>query len=215
MDKINILAIGAHPDDIEIGCGGTLIKYADQGHSVYMLIMTGGGQGGDAATRIREQTDASEIMGIERVFWGGYEDTQLQVNQSLVNKIEKVISEVSPNFIFCHFPDDTHQDHRHLSQATQSAARNLRNVLFYEGPTTWGFSPQVFVDISDTLSRKINALLAHRSQIDKTNIEDLSIVEIAKASANFRGIKGRVKNAEGFVPLRLFINVSPKGECSI
>ncbi|MFH1985696.1 MAG: PIG-L deacetylase family protein [Pseudomonadota bacterium] len=215
MDKINILAIGAHPDDIEIGCGGTIIKYADQGHSVSLLIMTGGGQGGNAETRMREQEHSRQIMGMEKVFWGGYEDTQLQVNQELVNKIEAVVKEVNPHFIFCHFPDDTHQDHRHLSLATQSAARNLRNVLFYEGPTTWGFSPQVFVNISDTLDRKIDALLAHRSQIDKTNIEDLSIVQIAHASANFRGIQGRVKAAEGFVPLRLFINVNPKGECSI
>ncbi len=214
MDKINILAIGAHPDDIEIGCGGTLIKYADQGHLVFQLVMTGGGQGGDAQVRMKEQENASKIMGVKKVFWGGYNDTELQVDQKLINQVEAVIKEVNPQFIFCHYPDDTHQDHRHLSQAIQSATRNLRNVLFYEGPTTWGFSPQVFVDITDTIDRKIEALLAHRSQIDKTNIEDLSIVQIARASANFRGIQGRVANAEGFVPLRLFINVNPKGECN-
>ena len=152
-------------------------------------------------------------MGMKKVFWGGYEDTQLKVDKDMINQIDAVIREVNPHFIFCHYPDDTHQDHRHLSQATQSATRNLRNVLFYEGPTTWGFSPQVFVDISDTIDRKIEALLAHQSQIDKTNIDGLSIVPIARASANFRGIQGRVQNAEGFVPLRLFINVNPKGDC--
>jgi len=207
MDRMNILAIGAHPDDIEIGCGGTLVKYADRGHKVYCLITTGGGQGGDADVRRSEQESAAKIMGVEEIFWGSYQDTHLVVNQELISTVEQVIYKMCPSFIFCHYPDDTHQDHRHLSQATQSAARNLRNVLFYEGPTTWGFNPQVFVDISETLDRKIEALEAHKSQVTKTNIEDLSIVEIAKSSANFRGIQGRVKYGEAFSPLRLFINI--------
>ena len=61
--------------------------------------------------------------------------------------------------------------------------------------------------ISDTLDKKIEALQAHRSQVMKTNIEDLSIVEVARSSANFRGIQGRVKYAEAFHSLRLFINI--------
>ena len=204
---MNILAIGAHPDDIEIGCGGTLIKYADRGHRVYCLVITGGGQGGDSEVRRLEQQAAGNIMGVEKIFWGEYLDTHLVVDQQLISKIEQVIFQICPNFIFCHYPDDTHQNHRHLSQATQSAARNLRNVLFYEGPMTWGFNPQVFVDIGETLDRKIAALKAHKSQVTKTNIEDLSIVEIARSSANFRGIQGRVKYGEAFSPLRLFINI--------
>ena len=207
MEKMNILAIGAHPDDIEIGCGGTLTKYADRGHKVFSLVMTGGGQGGEADVRRKEQAAAGRIMGVEKIYWGGYEDTHLEVNQQLISKIEQVMFEICPSFIFCHSPDDTHQDHRHLSLATQSAARNMRNVLFYEGPTTWGFNPQVFVDIGQTLERKIEALRAHESQVTKTNIEDLSIIEIARSSANFRGIQGRVKYGEAFSPLRLFINI--------
>ena len=207
MKKMNILAIGAHPDDIEIGCGGTLIKYSDRGHKIFSLVMTGGGQGGESSVRCSEQEDACRIMGAEKIYWGGYKDTHLEVSQDLISKIEQVISEIDPKFIFCHYPDDTHQDHRHLSLATQSAARNLRNVLFYEGPTTYGFNPQVFVDISKTLDRKIEALKAHESQVTRTNIEDLSIVEIARSSANFRGIQGRAKYGEAFSPLRLFINV--------
>ncbi len=207
MEKMNILAIGAHPDDIEIGCGGTLTKYADRGHKVFSLVMTGGSQGGESGVRHDEQEKAGNIIGVEKIYWGGYEDTHLVVDQDLIAKIEKVIYDICPSFIFCHYPDDTHQDHRHLSLATQSAARNMRNVLFYEGPTTHGFNPQVFVDISETLERKIAALQAHESQVTKTNIEDLSIVEIARSSANFRGIQGRVKYGEAFSPLRLFINI--------
>ena len=94
-----------------------------------------------------------------------------------------------------------------IHQAIMSATRYIRNVLFYEGPTTQNFNPQVFIDISDTLDQKVKALQAHRSQVMKTNIEDLSIVEVARSSANFRGIQGRVKYAEAFHALRLFINI--------
>ena len=207
MNKMNILAIGAHPDDIEIGCGGTLIKYADSGHNVYLMIMTEGGQGAAEEVRAIEQMASNEKMGVKDLFWGGLQDTQIQINQESITKIERVLERVAPDFIFCHFPQDTHQDHRHLSQIVQSATRNLRNVLFYEGPTTYGFQPSVYVDVADTLDRKIKALLAHRTQVDRTNIEGCSIVEIARSSANFRGIQSRVKYAEAFSALRLFINI--------
>jgi LmbE family N-acetylglucosaminyl deacetylase len=207
MEKVNILAIGAHPDDIEFGCGGALIKYTQKGHRLFLLVMTGGGLGGSSSLRTQEQKAAGKILGAEKIYWGGYEDTHLVVDIDLIGKIETVIAEVKPDFIFCNFPDDTHQDHRHLAQAIMSATRYIRNVLFFEGPTTQNFNPQVFVDISDTLDHKVEALKAHHSQVMKTNIEDLSIVEVARSSANFRGIQGRVKYAEAFHSLRLFINI--------
>jgi len=207
MATANILAIGAHPDDIEFGCGGALAKYARKGHRLFLLVMTGGGLGGSQSVRTEEQKVSGEILGAEKIFWRGYQDTHLIVDVELISKIEAVIAEVKPDFIFCNFPDDTHQDHRHLAQAIMSATRYIRNVLFFEGPTTQNFNPQVFVDISDTLDKKVEALQAHRSQVMKTNIEDLSIVEVARSSANFRGIQGRVKFAEAFHSLRLFINI--------
>ena len=207
MKRVNILAIGAHPDDIEFGCGGTLTKYSQRGHRLFLMVMTGGGSGAPSETRMAEQAAARQILGAEEIFWGGYQDTHLGVDAELIKKIESVIASVKPEFIFCHFPDDTHQDHRHLAQAVMSATRYIRNVLFYEGPTTQNFSPQVYVDIADTLEVKLEALRAHRSQVMKTNIEDLSIIEVARSCANFRGIQGRVKYAEAFHALRLFINI--------
>ena len=207
MRKVNILAIGAHPDDIEFGCGGSLIKYAAKGHRLSLLVMTGGGRGGPAEVRMAEQAASQKILGAQEIFWGGFDDTHLAVGIDLIRKIENVIERVRPEFIFCNFPDDTHQDHRHLAQAIMSATRYIRNVLFYEGPTTQNFNPQVYVDIADTLEAKLEALRAHRSQVMKTNIEDLSIIEVARSSANFRGIQGRVKYAEAFHSLRLFINI--------
>jgi len=207
MKLMKILAVGAHPDDIEFGCGGTLFKYTAKGHRAYLMIMTRGDQGGKPEVRAREQTDSQAILGVEHIFWSDYQDTKLVVDKEMINKIEAVIAQVDPDFILTHFPYDTHQDHRHLAQATISATRYIQNVMFFEGPTTQNFTPNVYVDISAELKTKIEALMAHRSQIGKTNIEDMSIVELARSTANFRGIQGRVKYAEAFSSLRLFINV--------
>ncbi|MGH7255615.1 MAG: PIG-L deacetylase family protein [bacterium] len=206
IKPMRVLALGAHPDDIEVGCGGTLTKYARNGHRVFLMVMTEGEQGAGAGIRKREQEHAAKYLQAEKVFWGEYADTKLPLDPQLIQRIEQVVREVDPHFIFVHFYDDTHQDHRHLSTCTITATRYTRNVLFYEGPTTQNFSPTVFVDIAPVLEDKILALEAHASQVKKTNIEDVTIVDMIRASSHFRGIQGRVKHAEGFVPLRLFIN---------
>jgi LmbE family N-acetylglucosaminyl deacetylase len=206
---MRILAIGAHPDDIEFGCGGTLIKYARQGHEVFLLVMTDGSSGGDGVIRRQEQAESARILKTTKLFWGEYPDTAIPLDRAIIQRVERVIQEVQPEFIFVHYHDDTHQDHRHLATSTITATRYTRNVLFYEGPTTQNFSPSVFVDVNSVLEDKIASLRAHSSQVSKTNIEGLTIVDIARSSAHFRGIQGRVRNAEGFIPLRLFINIAP------
>lgn len=204
---MNVLAIGAHPDDIEFGCGGSLINYTKKGHSVYLLIMTEGEAGGAGGVRKAEQLNASKLLNAKEVFFGNYNDTQIPVDKGLISKIENVLQGIKPDLIFINYPNDTHQDHRNLSMATVSATRYVRNVLFYEGPTTHNFTPNVFVDITSVLNEKLSALAAHESQVFKTNIEGLSIVEIAKSAATFRGIQGRVAYAEGFVSERLFLPI--------
>jgi LmbE family N-acetylglucosaminyl deacetylase len=204
---VKILAIGAHPDDIEYGCGGTLITYARRGHDTSLLILTDGGRGGDPAERRKEQEEAARVIGARQIFWGGYQDTELSIERDLVQKVEGILHLVRPDRLLVHFGDDTHQDHRHLSTAVVTASRYTRDVLFYEGPTTSNFSPSVFVDVDGVLERKLEALAAHASQVAKTGVESLSILDLARAAAHFRGIQGRARNAEGFVPLRLFLDV--------
>lgn len=204
---MNILAIGSHPDDIEIGCAGTLIKYRQNGHKIYTLIMTEGSMGGESSVRMDEQLRSNELIGVEKTFWGGYKDTELPLDKEVIAVIENVIKEVDPVFIFAQYFDDTHQDHRNLANATISATRYIKNVLFYEVPTTHDFSPSIFVNIGDVFDEKVKVLMAHKSQVMKTNIGDLSIVDVATSQAVFRGLQGRVKHAEGFVPQRLFINI--------
>jgi LmbE family N-acetylglucosaminyl deacetylase len=204
---VNILAFGAHPDDIEYGCGGMLTKYAQRGHAVYMFVASDGALGGDPDVRRREQKDAARILGVREIYWGDYQDTEVPLTRDLIIRLESVIRKVEPRMIFVNSPEDTHQDHRHLAQSAMSATRYVPNFLFYEVPSTVNFTPNCYTDIADVLDTKLAGLEAHQSQVTKTNIEDLSILELARSCANFRGIQARVKYAEAFQSVRLLLNL--------
>ena len=202
---MNVLAIGSHPDDIEYGCGGALLRVARSGGNVYLFIATCGEEGGDPETRRKEQEACVRLLGARKVFWGGYHDTRLPLTRELISAIESVMRDVKPSVIFGHAPRDTHQDHRVLADATLSATRYTKNVLLYEVPTTQDFMPTLFVDICETLEDKLKVLEAHQSQVHQTRIEDQDILTLARSLANFRGIQARLKYAEGFLPVRYIL----------
>ncbi|MBN1824039.1 MAG: PIG-L family deacetylase [Endomicrobiales bacterium] len=203
---MKILAIGAHPDDLEYGCGGTLYKLAKARHDISLLIMTRGDLGGKPDRRQKEQENAARLLKA-KLFWGRFSDTQIPLQKETINTIEFFIKKIKPDLIFTIHPKDTHQDHRNVSQATITAARYVQNVLFYEVPSTFDFTPaSVFVDIGKVLDKKVSLLKAHKSQVFATRIANLSILEAAKSTALFRGVQNRVKYAEGFVPLRLSLD---------
>lgn len=202
MNKV--LALAPHPDDIEIGCGGSLAEYVKRGCEVHLFVATDGGRGGDPEVRMREQEASARIIGIKEVHWGGLVDTELEVNiTKLIHVLEKYVDDLNPYTVLVNFHEDTHQDHRSLARATYSATRFIPNVLAYETPTTLNFDPHVFMDIHGTLSTKLRALNAHTSQIDRTNIQGLNIAEIALATAHFRGVQAKMPSAEAFVPVRV------------
>ena len=109
--------------------------------------------------------------------------------------------------MFLNYYDDVHQDHRAAAQAGISASRYVKEVLFYEVPTTQHFDPDIFVDIIDVLEKKVELIKKHASQVDRTRINNLSIVESIRSCANFRGYQGRVKFAEGFKALRVLRSI--------
>jgi LmbE family N-acetylglucosaminyl deacetylase len=201
----SILAVGAHPDDIEIGCGGSLIKYAQNGFDVFLLVLTMGAVGGDPEVRKREQEEAALFMGAKQVFWGNFQDTDMPRVNRVISVIEDVIDKVNPDSVLFNYYDDTHQDHRITAEACMSATRYIKEVLYYEVPTSRNFEPRVFIDIKDVIDRKLELLKLHSSQVDRTRVKDLTIVESATACAIFRGYQGRVKYAEGFNALRILI----------
>jgi len=204
---MNILAIGAHPDDIEYGCGGTLIKYAQRGDHVYLLVMTNGALGTKPDIRREEQQEAARLLSAKEVFWGGFQDTELPLGKEVISFVEKITARVNPEEVYVNYFDDTHQDHRTLAHCVVSATRYIKKVLFYEDYTTCNFEPNIFVDIKDVLEKKINLLQAHHSQIAKSYPTNLDIIESVRAIANFRGFQGKVKYAEGFKALRFLKDI--------
>ncbi len=200
---MNILAIGAHPDDIEFGCGGALLKYSRLGHNVNMLVITDGSLGGDPAVRRKEQVDAANFIGVKKLFWGDFLDTQVVDNHELILKIEEVVKAATPDIVFLNFCDDVHQDHRAIAQAGISATRYIKEVLFYEVPTTQHFQPDIFIDIDDLLENKLKLVGIHASQVNRTKVDNLSILESVQSCATFRGYQGRIRSAEGFKALRV------------
>jgi len=204
---LSVLAIGAHPDDIEFGCGGTLMKMARKGHNIYVLLMTKGGMGGKTTVRQKEQQKAARFTGVKKVFWGNFRDTYVPSNRQVISVIENVIKKTKSEIVFINYYEDTHQDHRLIADNTISSSRYIKSVFFYEVPTTQRFEPDVFVDISDILKDKLKLLSLHASQVSRTGVEKLSILESAKSCANFRGFQARVKYAEGFKSLRFLMNL--------
>jgi LmbE family N-acetylglucosaminyl deacetylase len=204
---LKILALGAHPDDIEYGCGGTFIKFARRGEEIYFMVLTKGEFGGDAEVRQKEQEEAMKFMGVKKIFWGGYKDTELPNERIIISDIDRVISEINPNEVYVNYIDDIHQDHRTLAECTLAATRYVRRVFFYEDYTSVNFEPDIFVDIENVLEEKQELINIYSSQVAKTYPTKLDMVESVKAIANFRGFQGKVKYAEGFKAFRYLRDV--------
>ncbi|MBI4802871.1 MAG: PIG-L family deacetylase [Elusimicrobia bacterium] len=202
---MNILGIGAHPDDLEFGCGGLFYKLSARGHKINMLVMTGGDIGGNPGARKVEQEKAAGLLKAE-LFWGGFRDTEVPMSREIIQTAERHIALVKPDLILVNYGDDTHQDHRNVSRAVVTAARYRKNILFYEVPTTMNFVPTIFSDIGGVINKKVRLLKCHCSQIYRTRVKNLSIIESARSAAVFRGYQDRLKYAEGFVPQRLLLD---------
>jgi LmbE family N-acetylglucosaminyl deacetylase len=200
-----ILVIGPHPDDLEFGCGGTLCRFAEQNFEIILYIVTNGSFGGDVKQRRKEQEKSAKILNAS-LLWGDSTDTEVVFKRMLINDIESVIKKISPDLIFVNYYKDTHQDHVAVSKATITAARYMNNFLFYETPTSFEFNPNIYSNIGDVLKSKVKLLKAHSSQMNKTRVKELSVIESAKSTAVFRGYQARVKYAEAFVSQRILLD---------
>jgi len=204
---LNILALGAHPDDIEYGCGGTFLKFARSGANIFFMVLTKGEFGGDPGIRVKEQEEALKLLGVKKIFWGGYVDTELPNERIIITRIDEVIEEVKPDEVYVNYIDDIHQDHRTLAECTLAATRYVKRVFFYEDYTSNNFEPDVFVDIEDVLEEKQKLIQVYSSQVSKAYPTKLDMVESVRAAANFRGFQGKIKYAEGFKAFRFLRNV--------
>ncbi|MBV8984627.1 MAG: PIG-L family deacetylase [Acidimicrobiia bacterium] len=193
---MNVLAIGAHPDDIELGCGAALVGHRRGGHRVTLLVMTTGERGPqDARSRVQEQEDAAALLGAD-LLWGRFVDGEVPDGRPAVDVIEEALRISGADVVYTHAPNDSHQDHRATSVASLAACRRLSSVLMYESPTSVGFTPSVFVDAKGLVENKLDLLRAHVSQVLKNGLVDLEAVE---SQARYRGFQARLRHAEGFV----------------
>ncbi len=177
-----VLAIGAHPDDVEIGIGGILLRHSDAGHDVNILTLTGGERGGVAEERAQESLRAAELLG-GRLFHEDLADTEVGDRAETIGAIKKVIDEVGARTIYTHTPNDVHQDHRNVHSATLVAARGLPRIYCYQAPsTTVDFRPTRFVGIDDVIDRKLEAIAAFSSQ---TAIRAYLDEELLRATARY------------------------------
>jgi len=194
---MKILVIGAHPDDIEYGMGGTAAKMIKAGHEVSFFIMTSGETIESPEVRRGEAIEGAKILGVNNIIFGNVGDSHVKHDQEAIVTIENAIKKIKPDRVYCMSPEDTHQDHKNTALATISAARDVPSLFFYETPSTMSsFLSQIFVDIGDTIQDKIKALHAHKSQ----NVKNFMDISAVGGLANFRGFQTRknIKHAEAF-----------------
>ncbi len=177
---MKILAVGAHIDDVEIGCGGTLAEAKRSGDQAYMLVMSFSAYADldGRVLRTREQAvqegreSARRLGGVELEVLD-FPTKEIPYNTESVEAIETVMRRIRPDVILAHWPHDTHQDHRAVSMATISAARYFNSILFFEPMTPSGrsytpFRPQTYMAIGpEAVKAKREALMAHESQYKK------------------------------------------------
>lgn len=203
---MRVLAVGAHPIDIELGCGGALLAHRDRGDEIHLLVMTGDAAGPrDGGSRGAEQELAAARLGAI-LHWGGFEDGAVPSGRESVAAVESVLVAAGCEIVYCHAPDDTHQDHRITAEAALAASRRSLQVLCYEAPTTVRFEPVLYVDLEGRVGSKLELLGAHRSQIEANELVDLSAVA---AQARHRGAQARVGHAEAFQAHRFVWELAP------
>ena len=162
----HVLAIGAHPDDVEIGVGGILSAHRAAGDEVTILTLSRGARGGDVGNRQNESMAAAELLGA-RLFLHDLTDTEISGGGSTVRLIEEVVREVIPTIVYTHTNHDRHQDHRAVHEATTVATRTIDTVACYQSPSaTVDFRPTRFVSIDGFVDRKLELLACFQSQAD-------------------------------------------------
>jgi LmbE family N-acetylglucosaminyl deacetylase len=197
-----ILAIGAHPDDIEIAAGAALSKMRDAGYTIHGIVISAGEKGGHAEIRPKEAQRGAQFLGLDDVKVCNFTDTRLSTEVvEITAEIETIIGKIKPDIIFTHSPHDLHQDHQTVHEATLRAARNNRTtILCYESPSaTQDFHPTYFVDVDKYVEIKVRAISEHWDQHNKPYMKP----ELVRGKLSFRGSQAKVDYAEGFEVTRM------------
>jgi len=198
---MKVLIFGAHPDDVEVGMGGTIAKYAEKGHKVLVVIAT---IPNNKKIREKEAKASAKFLGAQLLLLN-IKPEEIIFSRKLVSIFDQVIKDFSPDVVYMHWNHDSHQDHVAVANTIIASTRKNNSSLYmYEqtipgGNVPYGFKLQMFVDITDVIEKKIESIRMHKSQL-KVN-GDWWIYGV-KGRASYRGYQINVKYAEAFEIVR-------------
>lgn len=213
---MNVLVVAVHPDDETLGAGGTILRHSELGDNVTWLIITKSQNEDFQKNRDNEIKSVSDILGVKNILELGLITTTLaDLNfSSLVSSISEVIKKVQPEVIYTPFWNDAHTDHQVVAKAINSCSKSFRypfikKVLMMETVSETEFSlynpalnfnPNYFVDISQFIDKKINALKEYKSELGEPPFP--RSIENIMALARYRGSSCGVEYAESFMLLK-------------
>jgi LmbE family N-acetylglucosaminyl deacetylase len=205
-----IVSVGAHPDDVEQGMGGTLAKHSHMGDEVHIIVCTLGigGSCGDQKMRKDEAVSAAGILG-GHLHSLDYPVLKLNNSSTEFDRImRKAIDDINPDRVYTHSPFDYHQVHFTVSESVTRATKNIEQVLFYEdiSSTTSDFRPNAYVDITKHIDLKLKSIDMHRTQSNRLYLQS----NIMKSLAYTRYSMGKIGSnpngmAEAFTIHRFII----------
>lgn len=175
---MNILAIGAHFDDVELGCGGTLAKHVAKGDKVYVFVATVSGFSNqyDQSVRtneiaLQEANDAMREIGTTELIRGNFKTLEVEFVDSLNIQILKTVQEKKIDLVYSHWIGDIHHDHQAVARASLHSCRHVPRLLMYRSNwyhSTQDFRGNFYVDITDHWHAKERAIKAHASEVERT-----------------------------------------------
>lgn len=206
----NILIIGAHFDDTELGVGGTAAKLVNDGKKVFKLTLT------DNVTRFHhhnilveyetssnQSKKACDILGVTELYdFKPIECSQLKYSTELMQSIENLIFKHNIDTVFLHYSHDMNQDHIEASKLCTTAARHCENILAYQSNgyiLDTDFYPRFFVDVSGYIHRKISALSQYGEEHNRFN----QLFQMCIKRNEIWGFANKVKYAEGFDVIKM------------
>ena len=228
-DKLDFLAFGAHPDDVELGCGATIAKLVSQGKKVGIVDLTRGelGTRGSAEIRTKETNEASKILGITIRENMNFKDGFFRNDEEHQLKIIQVIRKYQPDFVFCNAPDDRHIDHPKGSQliveasflsgltkiytddSSGNAQKQWRPKNIYHYIQWKNLDPDFIFDVSGFHHTKMDAVKCYSSQFydpkskePETPISNKNFLDFVQSRANDFGRLIGVEHGEGFISNR-------------
>lgn len=181
---MNVLAIGAHFDDVELGCGGALAAHAARGDSVYVFVATLSGFTNQYDQSVRssdvaraEAEEAMRVLGVKQMFCGDFKTLEVEFVDGLNIQILRLVEQLGIEQVYAHWTGDIHHDHQAVARASLHSCRHVPRLLMYRSNwyhSTLDFRGNFYVDITEHWDVKEQAIRAHQSEMERTGAKWIS-----------------------------------------